>query len=202
MFEGAISYLIILEALGTVFGVAQVLLSRNNNINNYLFGIAGILIAIWVYYHSKLYADILLNFYYLAMSIYGWFYWKFGGKHKEAPITHTDKKDLMKASGIALLCFGLMAYWLNSHTDSDVPIWDALVAAFAWGGMWLLAKRKIENWVFLGMSNLIAIPLLIYKSLFIYAGLTVFLLIMSVSGFLKWKTIYKNEKRRKNHTTP
>src|SRR5699024_1642394 len=186
---------------GAGFGVAQVVLSRNNNINNYLFGIAGILIAIWVYYHSKLYADILLNLYYLAMSMYGWFYWKFGGKHKEAPITHSAKKGLLKASGIALLCFVLMAYWLTAHTDSDVPIWDALVAAFAWGGMWLLAKRKIENWVFLGLSNAVAIPLLIYKNLFIYAGLTMFLLIMSVSGFLKWRTIYKNERRKKITTT-
>ena len=67
-----------LQWIGTAFGVTQVLLARKNNVNNYIFGIIGILIGIWVLYHSKLYADILLHLYYLVMSIYGYLYWKFG----------------------------------------------------------------------------------------------------------------------------
>lgn len=194
MFEFSNLTYLILEIAGTCFGVVQVLLSRKNNVHNYLFGIAGILIAILVYFDSKLYADIILSLYYLVMSIYGWFYWNFGKQKHAAPISFSDRNDYLKAILIAISCFVIMLYWLSNHTDSDVPVWDSLVAAFAWAGMWLMAKRKIENWLFLSVSNLIAIPLLIYKELWVYSGLTLFLLVVGLSGYFEWKKIYiKNE---------
>lgn len=201
MFEDFFSHLTWLEAIGTLFGVMQVLWARKNNVNNYLFGIVGILISIYVRYHAKLYADILLDGYYFIMSIYGYFYWKFGKNHHASPISASSQSEFITAMSIVLGCFGLMAYWLNAHTNSDVPYWDAVVAAFAWAGMWLMAKRKVENWIFLNLSNLVAIPLLIYKGLFLYAGLTVFLFIIAISGYLKWKKIIKNDRSPHYSTT-
>ncbi|MBO0340202.1 nicotinamide riboside transporter PnuC [Flagellimonas profundi] len=188
------SQIVLLQWLGTAFGVVQVLMARQNNVHNYLFGIVAILISIYVLYQSQLYADILLNLYYLVMSIYGWFYWKMGKQQQEAPISYSSYKDQGIAVGIVLSCFILMAYWLGQHTDSDVPYWDAVVVAFAWAGMWLMAKRKIENWIYLNISNLISVPLLIYKELYIYAGLTTFLFVVAVSGYIKWKRIIDNER--------
>lgn len=189
-----LSQIVVLQWLGTAFGVVQVLLARQNNVHNYLFGIVAIMISIGVLYKSLLYADILLNLYYLAMSIYGWFYWKMGKQKHEAPIAFSNRKEHGVALGIVLGCFVLMAYWLAWHTDSDVPHWDALVVAFAWAGMWLMAKRKIENWIYLNISNMVSIPLLIYKGLFIYAVLTVFLFGVAFSGYIKWKKIIDNNK--------
>ncbi|MHA7830198.1 MAG: nicotinamide riboside transporter PnuC [Flagellimonas sp.] len=189
-----LSQLVLLQWLGTAFGVVQVLLARQNNVHNYLFGIIAVVISIWVLYQSRLYADILLNLYYLVMSIYGWFYWKLGKQKREAPISCTTTKEKGIAMGIVLGCFVLMAYWLDQHTDSDVPFWDALVVAFAWAGMWLMAKRKIENWAYLNISNLISVPLLIYKELYIYAGLTTFLFAVAISGYIKWKGIIDKER--------
>ncbi|HEA31418.1 MAG TPA: nicotinamide riboside transporter PnuC [Leeuwenhoekiella sp.] len=186
-----------LQILGTLFGVVQVLLSRKNNVHNYLFGIVSILISMWVLYRSKLYADILLNLYYFVMSLYGWFYWKFGGDKAEAPISWSTKNEHLKAVGIVLGCFLMMSYWLRYHTNSDVPFWDASVSAFAWAGMWLMAKRKIENWIYLNISNIISIPLLIHKELYIYAGLTVFLFIVGTSGFFKWKKLINNDRKER-----
>jgi nicotinamide mononucleotide transporter len=188
-----LSQLTLLQWVGTGFGVVQVLLARQNNIHNYLFGIIAILISMWVLYQSKLYADILLNLYYLVMSIYGWFYWKMGKQKQETPISYSTKNEQGTAMGIVVGCFVLMAYWLGQYTDSDVPYWDAVVCAFAWAGMWLMAKRKIENWIYLNISNLISIPLLIYKELYIYAGLTAFLFIVAVSGYIKWRKILADE---------
>lgn len=182
-----------LQGIGTLFGIVQVVLARQNNIHTYLFGIASILISLWVLYQSALYADILLHMYYLVMSIYGWFYWKFGKQKAEAPISRSTTNEHFKALGIVLGCFMLMSYWLSFHTDSDVPIWDAVISAFAWAGMWLMAKRKLENWVYLNVSNIISIPLMIYKDLYIYAGMSVFLFIMGTSGYLKWRKLMKEE---------
>ncbi|AEV31541.1 nicotinamide mononucleotide transporter PnuC [Owenweeksia hongkongensis DSM 17368] len=184
-----------LQGIGTLFGIVQVVFARQNNIHTYLFGIASILISLWVLYQSALYADILLHLYYLVMSIYGWFFWKFGKQQSEAPITSSSNNEHLKAMGIVLGCFSLMSYWLSFHTDSDVPIWDAAVSAFAWAGMWLMAKRKLENWIYLNVSNIISIPLLIYKDLYIYAGMSVFLFIMGTSGYLKWRKLMKEENK-------
>jgi nicotinamide mononucleotide transporter len=96
MIEDFFTQLTWLQALGTTFGVVQVLLARKNNIHNYLFGIVSILISLFVMYRSKLYADIILNLYYLVMSIYGWFYWKFGKKHPKHLFLTPPNQNILK----------------------------------------------------------------------------------------------------------
>lgn len=198
--DGFFSNINILQWVGTAFGVTQVLLARQNNINNYLFGIISILIGIWVLFASKLYADILLSLYYLVMSFYGWFYWKFGKLKEEVPISYATLPEHLKAIGIVIGCYAIMVYWLVYHTNSDVPYWDACTTAFAWAGMWLMARRKMENWLYLNISNIISIPLLFYKELYIYAGLTIFLFIIGTSGYFKWRKIILNETKNQYET--
>ncbi len=181
------------EWLGVFFSVFQVLLARKNNSNNYLFGIAGISLTLYVMIQSKLYAEFTLNLYYLVMSIYGWLYWKFGKRKSETTISETTNNEKLITVGIVLGTFGVFYFFLTNFTDSDVPILDSLVSAFAWAGMWLMARRKIENWILLNISNIIAIPLLIHKGLYLYAVLTGFLFIVAISGYLEWRKIIKTK---------
>ncbi len=181
------------EWLGVFFSVFQVLLARKNNSNNYLFGIAGISLTLYVMIQSKLYAEFTLNLYYLVMSIYGWLYWKFGKRKSETTISETTNNEKLITAGIVIGTFSIFYFFLTNFTDSDVPILDSLVSAFAWAGMWLMARRKIENWVLLNISNIIAIPLLIHKGLYLYAVLTAFLFIVAISGYLEWRKIIKNK---------
>lgn len=181
------------EWLGVFFSVFQVLLARKNNSNNYLFGIAGISLTLYVMIQSKLYAEFTLNLYYLIMSIYGWLYWKFGKRKSETVISETTNNGKLITVGIVVGTFSLFWVFLTNFTDSDVPILDSLVSAFAWAGMWLMARRKIENWILLNISNIIAIPLLIHKGLYLYAVLTAFLFIVAISGYLEWRKIIKSK---------
>ncbi len=182
------------EWLGVFFSVVQVLLARKNNSNNYLFGIAGILLSLYVMFFAKLYAEFTLNLYYLAMSIYGWLYWKFGKRKTETDISETTSQEKLITTGIVIGTFCLFWFFLTHFTDSDVPVLDSLVSAFAWAGMWLMARRKIENWILLNMSNIIAVPLLIHKGLYLYSILTAFLFIVAISGYMEWRKIIKNRK--------
>ena len=181
------------EWFGVFFSVFQVLLARKNNSNNYLFGIAGILLTLYVMIQSKLYAEFTLNLYYLVMSIYGWLYWKFGKRKSETTISETTNNEKLITAGIVIGTFSIFYFFLTNFTDSDVPILDSLVSAFAWAGMWLMARRKIENWILLNISNIIAIPLLIHKGLYLYAVLTAFLFIVAISGYLEWRKIIKTK---------
>ncbi len=182
------------EWFGVLFSVVQVLLARKNNSNNYLFGIAGILLTLYVMIVSRLYAEFTLNLYYLVMSIYGWIYWKFGKQHKETAISSTTIPEKLISVGIVVVTFGIFWFFLTHYTDSDVPIWDSLVSAFAWAGMWLMARRKIENWILLNISNIISIPLMIHKNLYLYAVLTAFLFIVAVSAYMEWRKILNQKK--------
>jgi len=183
----------IAEWLGVSFGILQVWFSRQNKSINYIFGIIGILISVYVLFHAKLYAEILLHLYYLIMSIYGWIYWKYSSD-VAAPITHCEPKEWWIVGGICALGFLLFYFGLVHLTDSDVPFLDSAVSCTAWAGMWLLAKRKIENWILLNISNLMAIPLLIHKGLFLYSGLTLFLFVMAFSGYFNWRRIISEER--------
>lgn len=180
-----------MEWLGVCFAIVQVLLAQRNNIHNYLFGIAGIILALFVKFNARLYAEFTLDLYYLVMSIYGWIFWKFGKQKSETPITYSTTSEKYKTIGIVIGSFTLFYVFLTYFTDSDVPFWDSLVTAFAWAGMWLMAKRKIENWILLNISNIISIPLLIHKDLYLYAVLSGFLFVVAIFGYVNWRNLIK-----------
>lgn len=183
-----------LEWLAVLFGVVQVLLSRKNKISNYFFGIVGICLTISVLYGAKLYAEILLHAYYLVMSIYGLWYWKFRNQsQQQIYITRCGPQDWSIVAGIVVVGYFILFGFLTYFTDSDVPVMDAFVSSTAWAGMWLLAKRKIENWILLNISNFVAVPLLFYKGLYLFACLTIFLFIVAISGYIKWRKIMSSQ---------
>lgn len=183
-----------LHWIGVSCGVVQVLLAKANKVLLYPFGIASILITVYVLYEAGLYAEILLNLYYLVMSIYGWAYWV--ARTGEAPVkaSYSTTRDWRITALIVVIGFPVLYYALVHFTDSTVPVWDAWVSATAWAGMWLLAKRKIENWILLNISNAFAIPLLAYKDLYLYAILTLFLFVVAVFGYVEWKRIIRRER--------
>src|SRR5690606_26778048 len=96
-------------------------------------------------------------------------------------------------TGSVFIAFTIFYTLLTRFTDSDVPVGDALVTAFAWAGMWLMAKRKIENWILLNISNFMSVPLLIHKDLYFYAVLTAFLFVVAIFGYINWYKILKRQ---------
>jgi len=186
-----------LEIIGVLFGMLQVLLAFRNSILTYPAGIISTAIYTWMFAQPDpgLYADASLNLYYLIMSIYGWALWsKNKANSKPMSVAHASGKDLQIAAGIALGAFALLYFVLANLTPSTVPVWDSLVSALAWSGMWLLARRKVENWLFLNLSNLIAIPLLFHKQMPLTALLTAFLFTVAVFGYFRWRKLAREEK--------
>lgn len=194
LFKNQIVHTSIIEWLAVGFGVSEVLLAKKNNIWLYPTGIISILLSMFLLLNAHLYAETLLNIYYLVMSVYGWVIWKERHAGKEIEVSWTNSKELTIAFLISGLGFVILYLTLKHFTDSDVPVWDAFVSSTAWAGMWLLARRKIENWIFLNISNIVAIPLLIHKKLAMFAVLTLVLFIVAIFGFIDWKKIYKQRK--------
>ena len=183
----------ILQWLAVIFGVAEVLLAKINNIWLYPAGIIATLISVYLLLDVQLYAESILNFYYLVMSIYGWYYWLRKKDAVSVSITKATYTEWVITAIISLGGWLLFYLLLKNFTPSDVPVWDALITSTAWAGMWLLAKRKIENWILLNISNAFAIPLLFHKHLAMFSVLTCILFVVAIFGFIEWRNIYRKE---------
>lgn len=183
----------LLQWAAVILGVAEVLFARINNIWLYPTGIVSTLISIYILLGAGLYADSLLNGYYVVMSVYGWYYWVKKQNLPPVKISYCTRRDWAVTLTITFGGFALLALLLKYFTPSTVPVWDAWISATAWAGMWLLAKRKIENWLLLNLSNLFAVPLLFYKQLPMFAALTVFLFLIAVQGWFEWKKMIKQD---------
>jgi nicotinamide mononucleotide transporter len=184
-----------LEIIAVVFSIAEVLLSYKNNILLYPAGIISSALYIFLLFESKLYADTGLTCYYLLVSIWGWINW--AKRRADSDHLHISKASANDWLIVALISVGGSAFIfavLKYYTDSTVPIMDAIVSATAWAGTWLLTKRKVENWIVLNVSNIVAIPLLYYKDRPLTALLTLFLFIVAVLGYFRWMKIMEQER--------
>lgn len=182
----------VIEAIAVVFAMISVVLANMNNVWLYPTGIISTIIYVWIMAKVGLYAESLLNLYYLVMSIYGWILWHKGHENDNpASISHNTAKDWMITACICIIGWVVLYTVLSNYTDSTVPMLDAIISATAWAGMWLLAKHKIENWILLNISNVVAIPLYIYKGIPFTAFLTLFLFIVAIFGYFRWKKQYR-----------
>ena len=181
------------EWISTLAQLASVWYARKNNIWVYPTGIVGVVLAAWIYFfiaQPPLYADGVLNLYYLAMSLFGWYQWT--RKKEEAlvfPIAWCSVKELI--NGMMLFVISWAAIWtlLHFYTNSNTPILDSLVSATAATAMWWMALRKVENWLAWIVSNLVAIPLNFFKGFMLFTLMYIVFLLMAWAGYISWKKV-------------
>lgn len=178
-------------AAGT--GVLEVLLARANKVWLYPAGIISTGLYIYILTDYKLYAEALLSLYYMVMSVYGWLHWSRPGNEPSLPVSHANRREWLITVSICLAGGAVLYAVLHRFTDSTVPLWDAWVASTGWAGMWLLARRKAENWLVLNVSNIFGIPLLLHKHLPLTALLTLILFVVAIFGYIEWKKIIRQQ---------
>ena len=179
---------IALEAFATVFGLLSVWFSMRENILVFPTGIINTSIYVYILYFAGLYGDMSINAYYFAMSIYGWYKWsqKTDDTHY-IPIRHSTKKEKIYSLILFLTSFVIISFILENYTSSTVPYIDAFTTSIFFVGMWLMAKKVIDNWVYWIIGDLITIPLYIYKGLTITAFQYLIFTILAIAGYFAWK---------------
>ncbi|PQJ20237.1 nicotinamide riboside transporter PnuC [Nonlabens tegetincola] len=186
---------IVLELTAVVASVVSVLYSYRNSFLVFPFGIVSTAIFTYLLVNWNLLGDAVINLYYLIMSIYGWYLWIKGGKNnKELQISLTSKQQWIRAITISIfaaLCIYIL-YVSTNRMENVVSYIDMVTTGLFFAGMWLMAKRKLEHWLVLGIGNFISIPLYFYKGYTFSAFLYLFLLIMAVAGFYAWKKYLNN----------
>jgi len=176
-----------LEYTAALFGIASVLFSRKENILVYPTGIINTVLYTWFCFAWwGLYAEGSLNFYYTVMSIYGWYVWAKKKEGKHLPITWNNRKDWIISISFFVISWIVLFYILKNHTNSTVPWADSFASASAYTGMWQMARKKIENWIWWIITNLASIPLYFYKHAVFTSVQYLVFLILAVMGLMAW----------------
>lgn len=185
------------EWISTLSQLASVWYARKNNILVYPTGIIGVVLAAWIYFFiasPPLYADAVLNIYYLMMSLYGWYQWTCKKDNAVVyPISWCGQKELV--NGLLLFLVSWLGIWFLLHyfTDSNTQVLDSLVSASAVTAMWWMALRKVENWLAWTASNVIAIPLNFYKGFMLFTVMYIVFLLLALAGYLSWKKLARQQ---------
>ena len=181
---------ITLEIVAVIFGFLSVWYSKQNKIWVFPTGMISTLIFVYLLFKWELLGDMMINGYYFIMSIYGWYIWtrKVDKTHVNQISTTTFKeKKISIVIFIAALLFVFIVYQKFDKWTSWVAYIDTITTAIFFVAMWLMAKRKIENWIFWIVGDLISVPLYLYKGFtftsFQYFGFT----FIAIFGYLAWK---------------
>lgn len=194
-----------LEIIGTAVGLVYLWLEYRASIYLWLAGIVMPAIYIFVYYEAGLYADFGINIYYLIAAVYGWFFWMWGRRKrrevrsldaesndtspKDLPIVRTPLKCYLPLLVVFVVAFIGIAQILIHYTDSNVPWLDSFTTALSIVGMWMLARKYLEQWFAWILVDIVCCGLYIYKDLYFTSALYGLYSIIAIFGYFKWKRI-------------
>lgn len=184
----------ILEIIGTLVGIIYLIYEYRASAMVWIAGIIMPAIYIFVYFNAGLYADFGINIYYLIIAIYGYFAWKYGGKKdKTLPITYTPIISWIVCIVAFIVSFFAIGYILVNFTDSNVPWLDSFTTAMSIVGIWMLARKYIEQWFVWLIVDIVSSALYVYKGIYFTAGLYFIYSIVAIFGYFKWKRLMDNE---------
>lgn len=189
-YNGVPTHLIVLESIGVLFGLLSVIYSKRENILVFPTGIISTAIFVYILLVYGLLGDMMINAYYFSMSIYGWYVWtrKVDENHF-IPITTTTVKDKMWSAILftITIAFVTLVYLFFDKFNSWTAYVDTFTTAIFFVGMWLMAKKKIENWIYWIIGDVISVPLYLYKGL-VFTALQYFVFTgVAILGYLAWK---------------
>lgn len=187
-----------LEYIGTFAGIASVWFSRKENILVYPVGLISTTIYIYISFKGSLFGEASVNIYYTIMSIYGWVLWSRKDANNITTILHissSNKKEWIQQLLFFTVCFTIiftcLSFLKKSFAPDAIPWADAFASAAAYTGMWLMAKKKLENWWWWIVTNTASIPLYFIKG-YVFTSLQFLVfLVMAIAGLIEWKKEYR-----------
>ena len=178
-----------IELAGTIFGIVGVWLVVKKSIWNFPVGIVNVGLYVWVFAQTKLYADASLQAIYIILLIYGWIQWN-STKQNEAFYSEVTKTKLRI---ILLLIFTASTFIIGTlfqrYTDASLPYLDSILTTSSLIAQWMIAKRKIENWILWIIADVLYVGMYIYKHLYFTSFLYFIFIILAIVGFKEWKKV-------------
>ena len=181
-----------LDIVTTVLGLAYILLEYKASIWMWAVGFLMQALGIVLYYQKGLYADCGMEFYYLSMTVYGYWRWVHGSISKEPlPIRHFPSRLVLPWTLLILGLWGIMDFLLTAFTDSTVPLADSFTTALSIVGIWALAHKYLEQWFIWIAVDVVTCGLYFYKDIPFKASLYGLYVVIAVFGWFRWRSQIK-----------
>jgi nicotinamide mononucleotide transporter len=188
---------ILLESVAVVLGLLSVWFAKRDQIAVYPSGMLSTAIFVYILYQASLLGDMLINAYFFIVSIYGWYFWVRKKRQKtENPISRMNplEKRMWFVFFMIILFFVAGIYILfDKWQDWSAPI-DCFTTALFFVGMWFMARKRLEHWIFWIVGDLISIPLYLYKGLGLTSFQYLIFTLIAIFGYIQWKRIYNNNR--------
>ena len=185
-----------LEIFAVLFGFLSVWFSKNNNVLVFPTGLINTSIFVYLLFKWELLVDMIINAYYFVVSIYGWYYWTRKNSNNDytpiSKVNYNDQKIILVISILSAIFVSLM-YTVFNKWSGLVSYIDILTTSIFFAGMWLMARRKIESWIFWIIGDIISTPLYLYKGLTFTSFQYFIFTFIAIAGYYKWKSIYNRK---------
>lgn len=183
--------LIILEATAFFFGIASVIYAKREDIMVYPTGLVGTAITSYIFFVDSLFGDMMLNFYFSIMSIYGWWNWARRKENRDPVvlITRTDTKEKWVGLGLFVLTM-LVTYAVYVLFGAEIKASnyvDIVTSGIFFTAMWYMANKKLESWTLWIIGDLITVPLYAHRGWGMFSLQYLIFTVLSIQGYLTWK---------------
>lgn len=180
-----------IEVIAAVLGILGVWLTTRQVIWCWPVGLLNVLLSIYVFFMSRLYADVILQIFYLVMTFYGWYNWSYGGRNRGTlHVSRIGPVVLLVLTVSSAIVTAATGYLFSRYTDAALPYWDAGVAVWGVICTWMQARKMLENWVFWIITDVVCTGIYYYKEMYAFSGLYFFFAVLAVYGFYAWRKDY------------
>jgi nicotinamide mononucleotide transporter len=183
-----------IEAIAVIAGIVSVWYSRKENILVFPTGLINTTLYIYLSFKGHLFGEASVNLYYTIMSIYGWYLWTRRKEDQQTyvlQITTSTKKEWIQQlaffAAFYLMIYFTLIYLKTAFAPEAIPWADAFASATAYTGMWLMAKKKVESWIWWILTNIASIPLYFVKGYAFTSVQFLVLFVLAIAGWYSWK---------------
>ena len=177
-----------LEWTAAALGVVNVTLVVRRSVWNYPFGLAMVSLYFFVFFEARLYSDALLQIFFFAVQLYGWWNWlqarAAAGEVTVTLLSPRARLAWLAGTAAAGLLWGLA---MARYTDAAAPMTDAAIASTSIAAQILMAQRRIENWVLWILVDIVAVGLFASRGLYATSALYGLFLMLSIAGLIGWR---------------
>jgi len=188
-----IDVLFVLELIAVVSGIVSVWLAKKESVLLYPIGSLSVIIWFYLCYNSNLFGQSLVNFFFLIMNIYGWYNWlrKKEDDSNFVNVSSNSFRDNLISIGAVVLLIPILYFGLKPFQAADNSLFFVLVEMFITAmnfvAMWLMAWKRIENWIFWIIADILCIPLFVYNEYYLSVVQFVFFIVIAFMGYYQWK---------------
>lgn len=190
----ALQAMSLVELIGVIAGIGGVWLAAKQHVWTWPVSMVSVGAYVFVFYEARLYADMGLNAFYLITSLYGWYEWLYGGKgHTERSVSRIRPREFWVLVALAVAFTVGLGYFLDNYTDAHLSYIDSGATAVSLMAYWMMAKKRLENWLVWLAVDVVYIGVFTYKELYLTSFLYFIFLILATMGYLDWKKELKSQ---------